>query len=637
MKRLLFTFLLFPLICLSQNTYYVDATNGNDNNNGLSASTPWKTISKVNDETFNAGDEILFKRDEIWNGERLTIENNMGASTNKITYSAYGNGEKPIINVIVPKSHNWTYISNNIWKATNSPNEHPERLLINGTEILRANIYSELDGINYFWFYNKNTNDLYLHSTTDPTSSIISYTSDLPLIIGDSINIVIKNIDFQGGWTAIYITSNSKNIQLKNLNIGKYSREGIIVSTDSTSPVDYPENILVDNCTFDAFFTFDYSMAADYEDSADRGSSDGIRTEVLINGEISNCFFKNWGHASINIDGELVSNITISNNYLTSPDICYGGRIAVDDANHVEIYNNQIINTSIQSQLNGQTNHYHHNIFAGTTNTPIVTDVVDAGIELQGYSNSEVTNNIFENNIILNTEGPAIRISGNNNYNIYNNTFRNNIVYNCGTYINGKSIVIEANGYASTYDNSFNNNLIYNDNTTQTCDFRTTTSNVATFNTISNDGYQITNNIADDPLLVDTDNEDYHLTVNSPCINSGTITLATLDFEGNTIPSNGTNTDIGIYEYQNSLDDSDEHLQKNNLLFPNPSTDIIFIKGIDIDNIKTISIIDIHGKVVLKDIPIQNFISLFALNKGLYFIKINMLNNVSFSEKIIYK
>jgi len=45
-------------------TYYVDATNGNDANNGLSPSIPWKTIAKVNTSSFKPGDQILIKRGE---------------------------------------------------------------------------------------------------------------------------------------------------------------------------------------------------------------------------------------------------------------------------------------------------------------------------------------------------------------------------------------------------------------------------------------------------------------------------------------------------------------------------------------------------------------------------------------------
>src|SRR5437762_1479209 len=41
-------------------TFYVDATAGNDTNDGLSQGTPWKTVAKVNGSTFSAGDSVLF-------------------------------------------------------------------------------------------------------------------------------------------------------------------------------------------------------------------------------------------------------------------------------------------------------------------------------------------------------------------------------------------------------------------------------------------------------------------------------------------------------------------------------------------------------------------------------------------------
>ncbi len=42
-------------------TYYVSAINGQDTNDGLSQTTPWKTIAKVNGSTFQPSDQILFK------------------------------------------------------------------------------------------------------------------------------------------------------------------------------------------------------------------------------------------------------------------------------------------------------------------------------------------------------------------------------------------------------------------------------------------------------------------------------------------------------------------------------------------------------------------------------------------------
>jgi parallel beta-helix repeat protein len=69
-------------------TYYVDVTNGNDPNDGLSPETAWKTINKVNSMNFYPGDSILFKRGEIWR-EQLNVRSS-GKEGNPITFGAYG-------------------------------------------------------------------------------------------------------------------------------------------------------------------------------------------------------------------------------------------------------------------------------------------------------------------------------------------------------------------------------------------------------------------------------------------------------------------------------------------------------------------------------------------------------------------
>jgi len=67
------TFVILIILLLESQTskifatiYYVDATNGDDNNSGTSPATAWKTIDHVNDEmeygVISNGDDILFKR-----------------------------------------------------------------------------------------------------------------------------------------------------------------------------------------------------------------------------------------------------------------------------------------------------------------------------------------------------------------------------------------------------------------------------------------------------------------------------------------------------------------------------------------------------------------------------------------------
>ncbi len=130
-------FILFILIIpqsVSAATYYVDSVNGSDTNNGTSISAPWKTISKVNDATLNPGDEVLFKRGDIWEGNNSnTLIVASGSSDGYITYGAYGTGSKPVLTTAVTrnKTSDWENKTGNIW--VNSDNagitEGSEKLL----------------------------------------------------------------------------------------------------------------------------------------------------------------------------------------------------------------------------------------------------------------------------------------------------------------------------------------------------------------------------------------------------------------------------------------------------------------------------------------------------------------------------
>lgn len=69
-------------------SYYV-ATDGDDANDGLSANSPVKSLSRVNSIALQEGDAVLFKRDDLWRGHVKTKSG--------VTYSAYGSGNKPQI------------------------------------------------------------------------------------------------------------------------------------------------------------------------------------------------------------------------------------------------------------------------------------------------------------------------------------------------------------------------------------------------------------------------------------------------------------------------------------------------------------------------------------------------------------
>ena len=81
-------------------TYYVDAENGDDSNDGTSPETAWKTLAKASSiRQLKEGGSILLKAGSVWNGEQLTVRNAQGTEANPVVSGSYGDGAKPVINV----------------------------------------------------------------------------------------------------------------------------------------------------------------------------------------------------------------------------------------------------------------------------------------------------------------------------------------------------------------------------------------------------------------------------------------------------------------------------------------------------------------------------------------------------------
>ncbi|MBN1184280.1 MAG: hypothetical protein JXB49_18465, partial [Bacteroidales bacterium] len=107
---------------MAQSSYYVSSSIGDDTYDGLAPAWdgthgPWRTISKVNSQTLNAGSSVLLKRGDVWN-EQLTVHNS-GSLGVPITYSAYGSGNNPLISG-EDTINSWALhdAGNNIWVDT---------------------------------------------------------------------------------------------------------------------------------------------------------------------------------------------------------------------------------------------------------------------------------------------------------------------------------------------------------------------------------------------------------------------------------------------------------------------------------------------------------------------------------------
>jgi Right handed beta helix region/Secretion system C-terminal sorting domain len=140
-------------------TYYL-ATNGNDNNNGTSTATPWRTIAKLNAQIANnsivSGDFIYFRKGDVFEGEvKLT-----GNQTN-ISFNQWGSAlNRPIIKGTRAIT-GWTAVPNrpNLYYAT--LDTVPEMVFRNG-QILTPARYPNKD------FLYHNTGSSTPTSLTDP-------------------------------------------------------------------------------------------------------------------------------------------------------------------------------------------------------------------------------------------------------------------------------------------------------------------------------------------------------------------------------------------------------------------------------------------------------------------------------------
>lgn len=77
-------------------TYFVDARDGSDTNDGKTEETAWKSFDRVNAKTFLPGDKILLKADGIWN-QPLNPKGS-GQEGAPIIIDMYGEGNRPVIN-----------------------------------------------------------------------------------------------------------------------------------------------------------------------------------------------------------------------------------------------------------------------------------------------------------------------------------------------------------------------------------------------------------------------------------------------------------------------------------------------------------------------------------------------------------
>lgn len=162
----------------ANNAYYVDASAGKDSNDGRSPTTAWRTIAKVNASSFSAGDQVLFKRGEVWR-EQLTVPSS-GSAGKPIIFGAYSSGVAPAIagsdevtGWIADAGSGTRPSIPKVYSATSS--FMPEALFRNGVKLGTAK--SALNGLNSDDDWYDDGASIYLYSSHDPLADLLEATN----------------------------------------------------------------------------------------------------------------------------------------------------------------------------------------------------------------------------------------------------------------------------------------------------------------------------------------------------------------------------------------------------------------------------------------------------------------------------
>ena len=119
------------------NTYYVSSSQGSDSYNGLSASSPFASIQKVNSLALQPGDQVLFKCGDVWRADPLNITRS-GSSSQPVTFGSYpaGCANQPLLSGAQPIA-GWSSFSGNIYRANLSAGANAGKFTLGLNQLFR--------------------------------------------------------------------------------------------------------------------------------------------------------------------------------------------------------------------------------------------------------------------------------------------------------------------------------------------------------------------------------------------------------------------------------------------------------------------------------------------------------------------
>ncbi len=530
--RKLYLLLFFILSLSAGATNYYISSSGDDANNGTSASTPWKTIAKINGRTFSPGDFILFKRGDTWR-EQITIPSS-GSAGNPLTFGAYGTGAKPIINgadVIT----GWTNSAPNIWWVRN-PNAVSSRAMV----IIDGVIYAEQTSLGALTSANKYFIDvasapdrLYVYSTIDPGTRTAEISKREYCIVTAS-------------------GSNSKRfIEINDIEVRYAGRSGIYFEGPGSSTANALDgSSIVRRCVAYAnrlfgMVHYDHYDNVLFEECEANYNGNGFYSWVADEGTFRKCSTANQIQYSVtftdghSIGGYQSNNWTVENCYsINDHDAIHidaGGVAANAIIRYNKVFNSRPGSPStpgmgVGSSGAGSTIQIYYNLIVNCASSILESYSVHKGKVLV-YNNTMYLNNASGSN-------GTVYLAYGENF-----VFKNNIIMRDG---GGKTLLalLRPGLCVSDY-----NQFYQSDPTSSPVRFHYNGANYTTLAAWAAATNQDVHSQSTDPLFVNK-SSDWSLKAGSPAINKGVNVGLTKDIAGNPIVGL---PDMGAYEYVNAI------------------------------------------------------------------------------------
>ena len=218
-----------PLV--SGHTYFIDSVGGDDANDGLTTSAPFKTYAS---REFTGGDTVLFKRGSVIRDALIARNGNEQAP---ITYDAYGEGDSPVFlgSVPVGDPDRWVEENPSLWRYTGTFPSEVCNLIFNDGEYC-GNLRWRIEDLHQpgEWHYTgigmnsggefgnrhgSSEDVLYLCSLINPGLAYASIECALwgqRRLVGGQHDIILENLSFQNAGVHGYQEYHARNVVIRH-------------------------------------------------------------------------------------------------------------------------------------------------------------------------------------------------------------------------------------------------------------------------------------------------------------------------------------------------------------------------------------------------------------------------------------